>query len=187
MKALSVLLQAVAIAAIVTAIVAFILPWTYSSVGSSLEVSELQRVKADMLKCSDKILETARTGSTSRCFISVSKGELSVKKDGIYYTLSSNNKICDTHEWMLVEKQVWQRCIAEKTYQLRWFYPKSDVILLEGSVKVSSVSGTRNYELYPKGMLFVNFESPKKLVGKNLEITRESISANTTVLKINVY
>jgi len=189
MKAISILIQSVLIATIGISIAMIVLPWTYTSVSSSMDISEIQSVKADMLKCSDKILETARTGSTNKCFISVSKGELEVKKDGIYYTMTSNDKICDKHEWTLIEenKQLWQKCIAGSTYQLRWFYPKNDVILLEGEIEITSVSGTKNYNLYPKGLLFINFDSPKKLTGKNIEITRDSISNNTTVLKINIY
>ncbi len=188
-KALSMLLQAAMIAVISIGVILSVVPWTYKSIHSSLELSEIESVKADMLKCNDKILETARTGSINKCFISISKGQLEVKKDGIYYTVSSNNVICSEHDWSLVErdKQVWQRCISGVVYQLRWLYPKNDVILMEGNIKITSVSGTKNYDLMPKGVLFVNFYSPEKLVGKNIEIERERVSEDTTTLKINVY
>jgi len=191
MKAASIILQAVLVLAIIIAAASAGIPFAQKTLGSSVESSEISYIRADFLKCSDKILDTARTGSGNKCILSASEGKISVRTDGLYYSLLSNNEICALQDWALIDvsKEVWQRCTAsgnKKLYELKWFYPKNDVVLLEGTVTLTSVSGTQNLNLYQKGVLFIEFDSPKDLSGKVIELTRYSASENTTVLSINI-
>ncbi len=191
MKALAVVVQAVLILAVVTALAAAGIPVAQKVVYGSMQSAEITNVRADFLKCSDKILDTARTGSGSKCTLSASIGKLSVKTDGIYYSLLGNPEICAQQDWALVDanKQVWQRCAASSggsLYELKWFYPKNDVILLDGTVSLTSVSGTRDFSIYQKGTLLVEFDSPRELSGNTIELTRYSAAANTTVLSVGV-
>lgn len=191
MKAVSTIVQAVLVLAVMIAIVVGGVTFVQKTFKVSIQTAEISNARADFLKCSDKILDTARTGSGNKCILSVTEGKLSVKTDGLYYSLTGEGEICAVQDWALVEtnRQVWQKCAAsgdEKIYELKWFYPKNDVILLEGSVNLTSVSGTRNFDLYQKGALFVEFDSPKELTGKVIELTRYSATENTTVLSINI-
>ncbi|MFZ3077968.1 MAG: hypothetical protein WA139_05920 [Candidatus Aenigmatarchaeota archaeon] len=191
MKAVSVILQAVLTLAVIVSVATASLPFAQKTIGISIQSAEMSNVRADFLKCSDKILDTARTGSGNKCILSVTEGRIFVRTDGLYYSLTGNDGVCASQEWSLIElnKQVWQRCSSsadKKIYELRWFYPKNDVILLEGTVSLISVSGTRNFDLYQKGSLFVEFDSPKDLSGKIIELTRFAASENTTVLSINI-
>lgn len=191
MKAVSVILQAVLILAVIISVATASLPFAQKTIGTSIQSAEISNVRADLMKCSDKILDTARTGSGNKCILSATEGKLFVKIDGLYYSLTGNSEICAPQDWALIDlnKQVWQKCSSsgdKKIYELRWFYPKNDVILLEGTVSLTSVSGTRNFDLYQKGVLFVQFDSPKDLSGKTIELTRYAASENTTVLSINI-
>lgn len=191
MKAVSIILQAVLILAVVASVATASVPFAQKTIITSIESAEISNVRADFLKCSDKILDTARTGSGNKCILSAAEGKLFVKTDGLYYSLASSGEICSPQEWAIIDlnKQIWQKCSPsgdKKIYELKWFYPKNDVILLEGVVKLTSVSGTRNFDLYQKGALFVEFDSPKDLSGKTIELTRFAASENTTVLSINI-
>lgn len=189
-KKADVTIQAILILAIAAGLALTAVPWIYNSINFSIDAAEIKSVKSDMVKCSDKILETARTGSANKCVLSVNRGKLQVKTEGIYYSLLSGGEICSTHDWGLVERQVWQKCSQEGSqynYQLKWFYPKNDVIILEGLISLKSVSTAKNFTLYNKGLLLVEFFSPEALTGKNIELTRYLTSENTTVLSVNIY
>ncbi len=191
MKAVSVILQAVLILAVMSSAATVGVPYAQKTIKSSFDSAEISSVRADMLKCSDKILDTARTGSGNRCALSANEGKLSVRTDGIYYSLTGDNGICSVHDWALVDvnKQIWQKCSLvsdQNIYQLKWTYPKNDVILLEGTISLKSVSGTRVFDISQKGVLLVEFDSPKGLQGKTIELMRNSISDTTTSLSVNV-
>lgn len=191
MKAVAVVIQAVLILAVVVALATAGVPVAQNMIKTSMESAEITNVRSDFLKCSDKILDTARTGSGNKCTLSATEGKLSVKTDGIYYSLLGSAEICAPQDWAIVDvnKQVWQRCApssGNSLYELKWFYPKNDVILLDGTVSLISVSGTRDFSLYQKGVLLVAFDSPKDLSGKTIELTRYSAAENTTVLSVSV-
>jgi hypothetical protein len=185
-------IEAILITAVVVGIATIGIPWALNTFQITVEISEAKTVKSDFIKCSEKILETVRTGSSNKCILSVSKGVLFVRRDGIYYRLVGSGEICDPHEWALVDipSKIWQRC--EKSgenyiYELRWFYPQEDVVVLEGWVKVETPTGLKEYELSKKGYLNVEFESPEGLKGKTIELTRYLVKENTTVLSVRIY
>lgn len=192
MKAVSTVVQAVLILAVIISLATVGLTVAQKIIKTSIQSAEITNIRADFLKCSDKILDTARTGSGNKCILSVSEGKLSVKMDGLYYSLAGESEICAQQEqWALIElnRQVWQRCTpsaGKNIYELRWFYPKNDVVILEGEVSVVSASGMRNFSLYQKGTLFVEFDTPKDLSGKTIELSRYTAGENTTVLSVSI-
>ncbi len=190
MKAISVPVTYVLIFAI-TAIGAFIaFPWAYQQLEFSLDRAEMSVVKNDFLDCSKRIMEVARIGSSQKCTFSVNKGDLFVRRDGIYYRIFSKGKICDEHDWAIVENndKIWQKCEEKgRLYWLRWFYPKNDTILLEGKITVKLPAGERNFSFGVKGYLNVEFETPEGIKGKVLEITRKLLEKDKAILSINIY
>lgn len=162
MKAVEITFQAILILMVAAALVSIGIPITQKILKTSVESVEIANIKADFLKCSDKIIDTARTGSGNKCILSASEGKVSVKKDGLYYSLIGESELCAPQDWAIIDinKQVWQRCISsgdKKIYELKWFYPP-----------------------------FVEFDSPKDLPAKVIELTRYAVSQNTTVLSLNI-
>ncbi len=175
----------------VAAIGAFIaFPWAYQQLEFSLDKAEMGVVKNDFIDCSKRIMEVARVGSSEKCTFSVNRGDLFVRRDGIYYRILSKSKICDEHEWGLVEgsTKIWQKCEqGGKLYWLRWFYPKNDTIVMEGKVTVKLPTGEKNFSFGIKGYLNVEFESPEGIKGKVLEITRKLLEKDKAILSIKIY
>ncbi|HIQ49894.1 MAG TPA: hypothetical protein EYH56_01725 [Nanoarchaeota archaeon] len=167
-------------------------PWAYKQYEISLDTSEISVIKNEFIDCSKRIFEVARVGSSQKCVFSVERGDLFVRREGIYYRIISEGDICDEHEWVLIDKkyQLWQRCLKNeslKIYELRWFYPKNDTIVLEGSVIVNLPSGQKKFELSSKGYLNVEFESPEGIKGKTLEIVRKKLEEDKAVLFVRIY
>ncbi len=167
------------------------LPWAMKQMSSSVEHSEITIVKKDFLECAKRVIETARTGSTQKCVFAVNKGDLFVRVDGIYYRLVSTSKLCDPHPWRVLERTntVWSRCLLNGdvyVFELRWFYPKNDTVVLEGSVSVETPSGERNYTLIGKGSLNVIFESPEGIKGKTIEIRRKILTKDHAILSVKI-
>ena len=192
MKGVTVPLTYVLVFAVATigAFVAF--PWAYKQYEISLDTAEISVIKNDFIDCSKRILEVARIGSSQKCVFSVERGDLFVRREGIYYRLISKGNVCDEHEWALIDEryQLWQRCVKNeslKIYELRWFYPKNDTIVLEGSVTVTLPSGTKEFGLSAKGYLNVEFESPEGIKGKTLEIARKLLEKDKAILSVRIY
>jgi len=180
------LIFAIAFIAVLTA-----LPWAMKQMSSSVEHSEISIVKKNFIECAKRVIETARTGSTQKCVFAVNKGNLFVKREGIYYKLASTSKLCDPHPWRVLEhtNTVWSRCLVNGSvyvFELRWFYPKNDTVVLEGDVSVQTPSGEKSYPLQTKGVLNVIFESPEGLKGKTIEIRRKLLTKDHAILTIKI-
>ncbi len=168
------------------------IPWVYEQMQISLDKSEIVTIKNEFMKCSEKILETIRTGSSNRCVFSVSRGDLYVKEDGIYYKLASKGRICDEHEFALIDfsSKVWQKCKKSNglwVYELKWFYPKNDTVIVDGTVVVELPSGAKSFELVNKGAVNVGFESSKGIKGKTIELTRKVVEEDRAILRVKIY
>ncbi len=167
------------------------LPWAMKQMSSSVEHGEISVVKKDFLECAKRVIEAARTGSTEKCVFAANKGDLFVRTEGIYYRLTSTSKICDPHPWRVLERTntVWSRCLLKGgvyVFELRWFYPKNDTVVLEGSVSIETPSGKRNYTLIGKGSLNVIFESPEGIKGKTIEIRRKLLTKDHAILSVKI-
>ncbi len=181
------------IAAIGIIVLAAAFPWGYKQVQLSLDRGEINMVKSEFMQCSEKILETTRTGDSNKCMFSVSRGDIYIEPDGIYYKLVSSGKICDEHEFALIDfrKKIWQKCKKSGDgwiYELRWLYPKNDTVIIDGSVTITLPGGKEIVEnLYNKISVNVGFEIEKELKGKTIELTRKRITPSQTILEVKVY
>ncbi len=181
------------IAAIGIIVLAAAFPFAYKQIQMNLDRGEINMVKSDFMKCSEKILETARTGNSNRCIFSVSRGDLYIEPDGIYYKISSSGQICEEHEFALIDfrKKIWQKCkrMGDKwVYELRWLYPKNDTVIIDGQVSITLPDGSEIVSpLYNRVSVNVAFETEKELKGKNLEISRKYISGDQAILNVRVY
>jgi len=102
--------------------------WIIPEIERSMELSEFQIVRNQFYECNDKILETARIGSTNKCFFSANRGRLTVDTDGIYYKITTRTRVCDQHQWTEInkEKHIWQRCKVsdgERAFEMMWSFP----------------------------------------------------------------
>jgi hypothetical protein len=154
---------------IVLLITTIALVWTVANTSGFFEVSELNSVKSEFESCNDKIMETARTGSSNKCIFSISKGELIGKSDSINYKLVSSSKICDESSWILLnpEKNIWQECHIsgnEIIFGLKWNSSYVDFEFEKiGNVEVRGGSG------------------------HIIEISRIGVSESGATLKLNIY
>ncbi len=192
MRASSIPLGYLLVFAVAVSVAIAAYPWVTSQMSEIIEKTEINNVRNDFVKCARKILEVARTGSTQKCVFSASRGDLFVRREGIYYRLISNHEICFPHGWSTVSSidQLQQRCLKKNLtyiYELRWFYPKNDTVVLEGRAVVKLPSGTKEFSLSNKGFLNVEFESPEGLKGKTIEITRKVLERDKAVLTVKIY
>ena len=74
MKGAVSILQAVLIFAITLSVVVVAIPWTTSTIDKSLDMSEMSTIRNQMGLCNDKLVETARTGTSSKCLFSANRG-----------------------------------------------------------------------------------------------------------------
>ncbi len=190
MKAQSTVLQAVLIFSVLVSLAIVAAPWAYDTLQGGFDASEIDKVKSEFTKCAQKILETARTGAGNRCVFSVSRGDLEVRPDGIYYTIISRYPVCSGYPWRPIDsgKRLWESCEADGVtrYSMRFMYPESDAILLSGDVVVRTPTGEETYSLVQKGFLMIQFSPNATMKGKSLELVRYRSSENTTVIKITV-
>ncbi|MCD6476956.1 MAG: hypothetical protein J7K26_02190 [Candidatus Aenigmarchaeota archaeon] len=199
-KGSSTIIQAVLIFAIATALAAFALPWAYNSLQKSLDIMEINKIKKEFEICNDKLIDTARTGTSNRCLFSVKRGGLVVEQDGIYYTIQSKSNICDEQAWTPInlEKHLWQRCdkdIKKKILKFKWYYPKDvtiqgtgfngDIIVDQNENNAIDIKFDKNIDFITLTVV-IEFEFTEGQQGNIVDISRLSITDEKTVLNIKV-
>jgi len=122
-------LQAVLIVFIVVALTSLSLPWAMKTIGESMDLTEVNSIKSQFDTCSERILETARTGTTNKCFFNIDKGVLTGKKEGISYKIISSANICDSHGLTEIDarRHIWQSCNVSgenRIFEMLWMFPK---------------------------------------------------------------
>ena len=188
--------EAVLILVILTGVTAAAIPYVTSNIQQTTELSEIQSIRGQFELCGEKLVETARTGSSNRCSFTSSKGYVSALEEGIYFTIESEVNICSQSEWVEVDpvKHIQTKCEASanhRKYQILWTWPKDVKILgdLSGAVydkddsKESDIvfSNPVNFRVLS---LFVEFKSDVEQVGKFIDIKREELTADRVVLRI---
>lgn len=184
---------------IIVATMTATLPWVSESIEHSKITSEISTVKLQLGECNSKLLETVRTGTASRCYIAASKGKLTAQVDGIYYAVSSSQKICDpTRDWIEfdTQKHLWLLCTDGYTQQYRWSFPKETKII------GSSVSGDiLKYNTPPpvKNIIFsdnvqfrtitaqVAFDYVEGQSGQIIDITRKEFRPENITLSVYIH
>ncbi len=200
MRGVSTVIVAVLLVAIgsVSAVAAY--TWASPRISFSFDLSESDAVQRAFESCNDRIIETARTGSSSHCIIPTSRGELTAQSDGLYYTLSSSGRLCDqTSDWVSInaEKHVELLCNVQPgnatMFNLRWRYPKLVsiyAVTLEGNltrdsdvtpVKFNTTSSFRTVSV------FVYLVVTPGGGGQNIDLNRINITSENVTLGIRIY
>jgi len=188
---------AILIVFIITSLSIMAVVWVIPEIEKSMELSEFQTVRNQFYDCNDKIMETARIGSTNKCFFSASKGRITVEGNSINYKITSKGDICDQHPWVLIneEKHIWQRCEVsdqKRTFEMKWSFPlsikgwdfagdklKGDPILIGNIIFDSPVSfGTPTF--------YVEFQTTPGESGNVIEISRVDVKTDKIILKIRI-
>jgi len=151
----------IAFVAISLSIIAVV--WIVPQIEKSMELSEIQIVRNQFEDCNNKIMETARTGSTNKCFFSINKGQLTANTSGINYKITSRAGICDQHPWVQIneEKHIWQKCDVSdnnRIFEMMWSFSSYIVFQLNGI--------------------------SEKRLGNVVEISRVDVTEDTATLKL---
>lgn len=111
--------------------------WIVPQIEESIELNEIQVIRNQFEECNDKIMETARTGSTNKCFFSINKGQLTANTSNINYIITSKVGICDQHPWVQIneEKHLWQKCDVSdnnRIFEIMWNFSSYIIFQLNG-------------------------------------------------------
>ncbi len=197
MKGAVSILQAVLIFAITISLVAVAIPWVTTTIDASLDTSEMSNIRNQMALCNDKLVETARTGTSSKCLFSANRGTITAQEDGIYYTLLSKSDICDAHSWAEVDKErhLESKCdvTVANVYNLRWRWPKDiqmrgsdfEGVIIKGS-ETKNITFDDDLHFITISVV-VRFEYDKGQSGKTIEISRNALLDDEAILGVNIY
>lgn len=199
MKAVSTIIQAVLMLVVSASLLAITLPWALKTIGISVDMTEIQSIKSQFDTCSDRILETARTGSSNKCIFDIKNGKITGRTEGIYYSLLSNGPICDESPLVIIDNKthVWQECNVSgsvRNFGMLWMFPKELSVTgkgIEGSkMQGQSTSGSidfANIVSFRTLSLSVDFQYRPGEAGKIVEMTRINITDNNVTLRVKIY
>lgn len=200
MRGVSVVITAVLIflIALATSIVAW--SWAAPRIAEALDIAETKSVRLAFERCAEKIIFTARTGTTTRCLIPAERGRLTAAKDGLYYQITSTAALCDPHTWIVTdpERHIQSRCDVQnglRTLRLRWFWPAE--LEIEGFNLAGNITFmARPYEdieFSPPNVtfrtltVFIEFEHMPGAAGQNIKISRVSLTPEKVILRVDIY
>lgn len=193
-------LEFLLITAVVIALTAFALPWIAGILNESFDVGEVSSIRGQFKSCSNKILETARTGTTNTCFFSISRGKVLAKIEGLEYTLLSTSKICTPHSLEIIDEQshIYQECVdagLTRIYKMLWMFPSEIKIEAEGlqgsEIRGDTPVGNIDFGAGPIEFktitLLVEFDYNVNQTGSTVELTRKSMSTEKIVIGVKIY
>jgi hypothetical protein len=190
------ILQVVLIVVIVVALTSLSLPWAIETIGESMDLTEVNSIKSQFDTCSERILETARTGTTNKCFFNIDRGELTGKTEGLNYKIISSAPICDAHDLTKIDERryIWQRCDVSgenRIFQMLWMFPKELNVTgtgVQGSkMRGESSLGDVRFDdpvEFKTLSLNVNFQYQPGESGKVIELSRVGITETNVTLKV---
>ena len=164
-----------------------------------MDISEIDSIKPQFDDCNEKILETARTGTTNKCIFSIKRGIIEGKKEGIEYKLLSTAPICDQHNLVEIDERthLWQACnvsAGNRIYSLLWYFPLQLKINGTGvggnQMKGQAVAAQINFNnpiVFKTLTLYAGFEYTPGEAGDIIEINRVNITETNVTLKIKIY
>lgn len=188
------------ITAVVIALTAFALPWITGTINESLDVGEVSSIRGQFKSCSNKILETARTGTTNKCLFSISRGKIIAKLEGLEYSLLSTTGICTPHLLKIIDEEshIYQECIdagMTRIYKMIWMFPTQLKVeaegltgtKVEGGTPVGSIDFGSGPIEFRTLTLLVEFDYGTNQTGTNVELTRKSMSVDKITIGVKIY
>ena len=192
-------IQLILLFIITLSLVVLMFPWANKTIGESMDISEIDSIKPQFDDCSEKILETARTGATNKCIFSIKRGIIEGKQEGIEYKLSSTAPICDQHDLVEIDARthLWQSCSisgGNRIYSLLWYFPMQLKIngtgvggnQMKGQMNVAEIKFKNPIE-FKTLTIYAGFEYTPGESGDTVEISRVSITETNVTLKIKIY
>ena len=180
--------QAMLIFTISISLVAMAYVFIVPQIQTFLDTQEISNTRNALEACGTKILDTARTGNDNFCSFSVKRGELTIKRDGIYYSIDSNGKICDLHNWVELKPHLWSYCPDKRTLSMKWSWPYEEAVegySIQGSVAGSSISFDESIP-FRTLTVHIEFEVPANLTGRNIYLRRISLTESKAVVGIKI-
>lgn len=198
MKASFTMLQAILILVIAVMVIIITIPWSQKTIGISMDLTELKSIESQFDECNERIIETARTGSTNKCIFNNKRGEVYGKQEGIYYKLMSSAPICDESSLTEIDPKnhIWQSCTVsgeQRIYTLLWKFPASLNITGQGiegnQMEGQSNVGNMNFEnplRFETLTLYVNFNYAPGQTGNIVELSRVEANQNNVTLNVKI-
>lgn len=193
------ILQAVMILLIAVSLISLSLPWAVGSIGESMDVIEVDNIKPQFEICGDRILETARTGTSNTCFFNINRGEMVGKSDGLSYIIVSTAPICDQHPLTEIDEKnhIWQKCSVSgkfRNYEMLWMFPKELEVngtgvtgnKVTGDIGVGSINFGSEI-IFKTLSVYVAFDYNPGESGNTIEMTRSLITDSNVTLQIKMH
>lgn len=191
------ILQALLIVVVAISLISLSLPWAMKTIGESMDLNEVNSIKSQFDTCSDRILETARTGTTNKCFFNIDRGKLTGDVRGLDYKIISSAKICDQHDLIKIDERrhIWQSCSVSgenRIFEMLWMFPKELNITgeeikgskMRGESEVGSISFKDEPIEFKTLSLEVNFQYQPGESGKIVELSRVGVTEQNITLKV---
>lgn len=194
------IMELILIVFVVVSLTAWAFPVISDIIKESLDIGEISAIEPQFKICSEKILETARTGTTNECVFSISKGEIRGTNESIEYSLESYANICDPHPEVIIDElgHIYQQCIESggmKIYKLIWKFP------LELQVEATGLAGHELQGGTPVGdidfgggtiqfrtlTVLVEFDYLEGQTGNTIELSRKSITEEKVIMGVRIY
>ncbi len=180
-------------------LVSMSLPWVIDTVGESMDMVEVGNIKTQFDACSDRILETARTGTSNKCFFNINRGELIGKAEGLSYNIVSSAPICDSHPLTKIDdrKHIWQKCSVTgkyRTYEMLWMFPKELEVngtgvtgnMVMGEMSSGSI-GFPSEIVFRTLSVYVAFEYAPGESGNIVELSRTAVTGDNVTLSVRMH
>jgi hypothetical protein len=192
------IVQLVLLFIIAISMIALMFPWAVKTVGESMDISEIDSIKAQFNDCGEKILETARTGTTNKCIFNIKRGTIKAGEEGVEYNLLSTAPICDQHNLVEIDERthVWQACNVSgenRVYLLLWYFPlqlQVNGTNVQGEqMRGQSNIGNINFDNpinFRTLTLYASFEYIPGEAGNIVEISRVNITETNVTLKVKI-
>ncbi len=198
MKGAVTVIQAVLILFVIVSLTIIIVPWVFTSLDKSSQISEIQTVNTQMKLCNEKLEETGRIGSSNSCIFAVSEGKMYADTDGIYYEIISDLDICDEANWAEIDPKnhLWQKCDVigdNRIYSARWSWIDELEITgesISGNIyrynsPISSINFDSNVT-FRTLTVFIEFDFTEGQAGNIIEVSRKSIEEDKITLSVNI-
>ena len=187
--------QAILLLVISASIITVAVPWALSTVSLSFDVTEINTIKSQFDSCNDRILETARTGSTNKCMFDVKNGQITGRTEGLYYKIVSSGPVCDYSPLVEIDGRthVWQECNVtgtQRVYGMLWMFPKDVNITgagLGGAVSDGSSVGFGSTVTFRTLTLSVIFNHKVGEAGTVVEMSRVNMTGSNVTLSVKIY